>query len=80
MHFLDFARCWGTARADRPHRLVGNRNLAAGEFGRETLANTLRGSGADFVAEYVRATRALPTVPRFFPPEITAAILRLRNQ
>ena len=48
-------------------------------FGRETLANTLRGSGADFVAEYVRATRALPSAPRFFSPEITAAILRLRN-
>jgi len=43
------------------------------------LAKTLRGSGADFIAEYVRATRALPTAPRFFTPEITAAILRPCN-
>lgn len=48
-------------------------------FGREALAKTLRGSGADFVAEYVRATRALPAAPRFLSPEIIAAILRLRN-
>jgi putative zinc-dependent peptidase DUF5700 len=48
-------------------------------FGTKALAKTLQGSGADFVAEYLRAVQAVPSAPRFFSPEVAAAMLHLRS-